>query len=118
MAGGGDFANTPPDQPNAYGPGMSMHDDPEYKNYRAELDSRRDLRNRAQYEGHIVTHYKNQLSEPHLTPEGTAKLQGRLEKAQRGHEAARAVAKRFGVDPDGPFPRDEWMFHGGKPPGG
>jgi len=130
MADEEDFANTPPEQPNAHGPGLretlarinsgehrGYSDTAEYKAYRRKLDAQRYQHTSANAEKPVIDMFERELKEPDVTSRRRDQLNRMIGRSKVRQAGARAGAKAMGVDPDAPFPRDEWMYHGGKPPG-
>src|SRR5215471_8280669 len=110
MADEEDFANTPPEQPNAHGPGLretlarissgehrGYSDTSEYKAYRRKLDAQRYQHTSANAEKPVIEMFENELKEP-VSPRRRDQLNRMIARSKTRQEGARAGAKAMGVD--------------------
>lgn len=93
---------------------------PEYQAYRKDLDNRRSLWGKVDYERNSLKSFTDRLREPDVGPTERARAERIIRRIRPKLEVADVAARQGGVDPEQPFPVDEmfrdWMSGGGPQP--
>jgi hypothetical protein len=82
---------------------------PKYKAYLDNLEGRRQIWHGVNGNRDVLRLFQKELAEGISDPRRLAKVNRIMAKINQKMAHSRAIAPLFGVDVDGPFPRDEWL---------